>query len=117
MVSSRLQLMALMVGFAFSAPCPSGFTCFTDGKAFALALNWPNPAPSTAKLGLLCDALDPCKITKTQVGDLDGVEAAVIMENVLISDNDVEGENGALLNIAGGSVTGTNLTFRNGMEA
>jgi hypothetical protein len=100
------------------SPCPTGFTCFKDGKSFALALNTGDTgAPSTAKLALLCPAPDPCIITNTQLGGLDGVVATAIMENVLVSHSVPEGENGALLNIASGSVTGTNLTFRDGKEA
>jgi hypothetical protein len=109
------NVLVAMSNVLVALQCPDGFTCFHDSQSFVKAVN--APAHRTAKLGLLCNASDPCTISSTQLGDLDGIVATVIMENVVISDNDADGENGALLNIASGSVTGTNLTFRNGSEA
>ena len=95
-------------------PCPSsvpaGFTCFKDGPSFATALN--APAKVGDKLALVCPAASPCTISGTQLGGTSGVAATAIMENVLVQNN--KAQNGGLLNIGSGSVTGTKLTFRNG---
>ena len=96
-----------------SRPCPEGFTCLPDGPSFAKALK---DAPGSAKLALLCAEAAPCTISGQWLGFVDGVAATVIMEFVTVRDNDCQGGDGCLLNIAGGNVTGRGLTFRGGAE-
>ena len=107
---------------ARSARCPNsvpaGYTCFKDGAAFAEALN--APAKAGEKLALVCPAASPCTISGTQLGGhgqaygQDQVQATVIMQNVLMESNQIDDGSAFLAIGAGGSVTGTNLTFRNG---
>jgi hypothetical protein len=70
------------------------------------------------KLALLCPASDPCVISGVQLGFVDGVEETLLMENVLIRDSPPgNDEDGALLSIGTGNVTGVNLAFSGGKEA
>jgi len=88
---------------------PAGFTCFKDGPSFAKAL-----LAGRDKLALVCPAASPCTING--LGPPLNVEKRLVMENVLIQNNKASGISpGGLLGISnGGSVTGTNVTFRNG---
>ena len=109
---------------ARSARCPNsvpaGYTCFKDGAAFAEALN--APAKAGEKLALVCPAASPCTISGTQLGGhgqaygQDQVQATVIMQNVLMESNQIDDGSAFLAIGAGGSVTGTNLTFRRGVS-
>ena len=81
---------------------------------FVERLNGPHRAKAGEKVSLVCTPAEKCTISGTQLGK-DGhyVEATVVMENVLIQSNKAV-QSGALLALDLGSVTGTNLTFRNG---
>ena len=65
------------------------------------------------RLSLVCTPEEQCTITGTRLGSGLGVAATLVMENVLVQ-NFTSDSGGGLLNINRGSVTGTNLTFRNG---
>ena len=113
-----MQLLASPA--ASTTACPAGFTCYTDGPRFAKALGDSSGGPSappSAKLALLCPAVHRCNISGTQLGFIDGVAATVLMENVVLGPNDAEGEDGAVLNIGTGSVTGTGLLFQGGQNS
>ena len=86
----------------------------------AAELNVSKPVPIT--LTLICTPEEKCTISGTTLGDNMGFCGghSLVMQNVLIQNNTnvcVQGEicGSALLTISGGgSVNGTNLTFRNG---
>lgn len=71
-------------------------------------------ARSWQKFSLVCAPAENCTISGTRLGGGVGLHATVAMANVLVRDS-TAASGGGLLNInGGGSVTGTNLTFRNG---
>jgi len=115
-----LLSIAAALHAAAAAACPEGFTCYTDGPAFAKALGDSSggpSAPASAKLALLCPAAAPCRISNTQLGFVDGVAATALMEHVVVDSNDAMGGNGGLLNIGAGNVTGSNVHFQGGTDA
>jgi len=64
-------------------------------------------------VSLICTAAENCTISGTQLGGEGGMQAAVDMAHVIVQNN--EAGAGTLLEIGtGGTVNGTNLTFRNG---
>ena len=66
------------------------------------------------KLSLVCTLAENCAISGVQLGTGAGMQATVVMENVLLQNSTVDTA-GGLLNVnGGGSFTGTNVTFRNG---
>ena len=119
LLGTMLTSSFLAASPAESTSCPAGFSCYTDGLSFAKAVgdsrNGAGPsAPASAKLALLCPPQTPCTIKGTQLGFIDGVAATVLMENVVLGPNDADGEDGAVLNIGTGSVTGTGLLIHGG---
>lgn len=106
--------------------CPSGYSCYSNSNAsdFDNAIRrvrcpaWPRSCTSH-KLALLCSWDEPCHITGTQLGG-QAMKLSLSLANVVLADNQfapVSGKSlstgGALLSIWG-SVTATNVTFRNG---
>ena len=113
----------LPTGVLCPSSVPANFTCYKDGPSFVAAVKSPIAQMVVAHhhnnvgLALICPAATPCTISNTVLV----VKATVIMENVLIQNNSCNYYfqtpmcDGGLLQITtGGSVTGTNITFRNG---
>ena len=97
--------------------CPPGYTCFPNATAFARAVNVAGPpGPTSSKLALLCPPSSPCTLRGTQLGTTWGLEATVLMENVVL-ESAPAAHAGSLLNIDSGHVTGVNVSFRGGSSA
>lgn len=98
-------------------PCPPGYTCFPTASAFARAVNVAGPpGPTSSKLALLCPPASPCTLRGTQLGTAWGLEATLLMENVVL-ENAPAAHAGSLLNIDSGRVTGVNVSFLGGSSA
>ena len=106
---------ATMAKAPSNSPAPPVAGTCSPQKAcdFVKALN---VAKKGDTVSLVCTATEACTISGMQLGreaDSNYVEATVVMQNVLIQNHKVV-QAGGLLAIDVGSVTGTNLTFRNG---
>mmetsp|Transcript_31277 Transcript_31277/g.81719 ORF Transcript_31277/g.81719 Transcript_31277/m.81719 type:complete len:239 (-) Transcript_31277:33-749(-) len=110
-----------------SAPCPPTYDCFKDGPTFANAVNatctiykrMPDgfeecTAWRSARLGLLCNATDPCTITRTRLNI--GLGVSVIMRHVAFGPNEFSLAAGGLM-IVNGNASCEHLTFTNGSSA
>ena len=106
---------------AMMASCSPQKACdFVKQLAIAVPHGPFGPDPEDPPISLLCEPEEDCTISGTTLGPWMGIGSLVEMAHVLIQNNTAVPQKwlragGGLLEIVeGGSVTGTNLTFRNG---